>query len=433
MEAQTANIILILVSVALSAFFSSSEAAFLSLRNSPRLQHLVSTGHPGARRAAAMLSQPERLLSTILLGNNLVNILFATLVTIVTLSMIDNEAIGVIVATAVGTSVLLIFGEIIPKAFAVRYPERLAFIYVGPLRAVEVLMWPVVTVLQLISKSVLPGSGTGDGDAPSITEVEIRTLIDIGEAEGAFEPEEAELLENVFRFGDRQVREVMTPRTEMVLVEEGTNLGDFLRVYAEHSHTRFPVYQGEVENVVGIVSAKDVLRTLSAAAVQEGGSATDVTRGAHFVPETKRAAELFEEMRSSGSQMAIVVDEFGGLAGLVTLKRLLEELAGPVGEEGEAPADEYRSIDEFTYLVDGAMALEEANEEMGLDLPRGDFETLAGFVLSELGHIPGEGEMLEYAGLRLEIIAMKNLRIETVRLTKLDGGNSPSTQSGRQQ
>ena len=425
MEGLTTNIILIAVTVGLSAFFSSSEAAFLSLQNSPRLQHLVSTGNPAARRVAAMLEEPERLLSTILLGNNLVNILFATLITIVTLSFIDSEAIGAVVSTAAGTSILLVFGEIIPKAFAVRYSERMAFAYTRPLQAVEVMLWPVVVVLQFISKVVLPGRSDGRGESPSITEGELRTLIDIGEAEGAFEPEEAELLENVFRFGDRRVSEVMTPRTEMVFVERGTAVGDFLRIYAEHSHTRFPVYEGETENVVGIVSAKDVLRSMSAGAGAAGGPVTDVVRDALFVPETKRVAELFDELRGSGRQMAIVVDEFGGLAGLVTLKRLLEELAGPVGEEGQAPAEEYQSIDEFTFLVDGAMSLEEANEELGLSLPGGAFETVAGFVLDGLGHIPAEGEHLESAGARLEVLSMRNLKIETLRLTKLDAGHRP--------
>ena len=202
-------------------------------------------------------------------------------------------------------------------------------------------------------------------------------------------------------------------------------MGDFLRIYAEHSHTRFPVYEGETENVVGIVSAKDVLRSLSAGAGAAGGPVTDVVRDALFVPETKRVAELFDELRGSGRQMAIVVDEFGGLAGLVTLKRLLEELAGPVGEEGQAPEEEYRSIDEFTFLVDGAMSLQEANEELGLRLPGGAFETVAGFVLDGLGHIPREGEHLESAGARLEVLSMRNLKIETLRLTKLDAGHRP--------
>lgn len=421
MDTQTVNIIVIAISVGLSAFFSSSEAAFLSLQGSPRLQHLVSTGDPGARRVSRMLDQPERLLSTILLGNNLVNILFATLMTIVTLSFIEDEAVGVIVATAVGTSVLLVLGEIIPKAFAVRYAERVAFVYARPLQAIELVLWPVVVSLQFISNTVLPNRTPQEAEAPSITEGELRALIDIGEAEGAFEPEEAELLENVFRFGDRQVREVMTPRTEMILVEQGATLAEFLRIYGENSHTRFPVYAGETENVMGIISAKDVLKTLSAREVRGEESVTAVTRRTHFVPETKRVAELFEELRASGNQMAIVVDEFGGLAGLVTLKRLLEELAGPVGEEGEAPEEEYEAIDEFTFQVDGAMDLAEANEELGLNLPEGDFETVAGFVLDVLGHIPSQGERFEYGGLRFEVVEMKNLKVESVKLVKPPG------------
>jgi putative hemolysin len=418
-DGQTVNIIVIAISVGLSAFFSSAEAAFLTLQGSPRLQHLVSTGNPGARRVASMLDRPERLLSTILLGNNLVNILFATLVTIVTLSVIDDEAVGVIVATVAGTSILLVLGEVIPKAFAVRYAERVAIAYARPLQTVEFLMWPVVVVLQSISKRVVPGRSQQELDAPSITEGELRTLIDIGEAEGAFEPEEAELLENVFRFGDRQVREVMTPRTEMTFVKQGATLTEFLRIYTDNNHTRFPVYEGEVENVLGIISSKDVLNTLAARTVRADESVTGVTRPTHFVPETKRAADLFEELRASGNQMAIVVDEFGGLAGLVTLKRLLEELAGPVGEEGEAPEEEYEAIDDFTFQVDGAMDIEEANEELQLHLPDGeDFETVAGFVLDALGHIPSEGEQFEYRGLRFEVVEMKGLKVETIRLTK---------------
>jgi putative hemolysin len=378
---------------------------------------------------SAMLDQPERLLSTILLGNNLVNILFATLMTIVTLSVIDDETVGVIVATVLGTTVLLLFGEIIPKALAVRYAERVAILYTRPLQAFELLLWPVVLILRFISKSVVPGRRQQDAESHSITEGELRTLIDIGEAEGAFEPEEAELLENVFRFGDRQVREVMTPRTEMVFVEHGATLTEFLRIYSQNTHTRFPVFEGEFENVLGIISAKDVLKTLAARTVRPDESVTAVTRRTHFVPETKRAADLFEELRASGNQMAIVVDEFGGLAGLITLKRLLEELAGPVGEEGEAPEEEYETIDEFTFEVDGAMGLDEANEELGIQLPDDDdFETVAGFVLDVLGHIPSEGEQFDFDGLRFEVVEMKYLKIETIRLIK-PHGQPPASES----
>ena len=242
----------------LSAFFSSSEAAFLSFQRS-RLSYLVNSNVPGAELISSMIANMERLLATILLGNNLVNILFASLVTMLVMDFMEDELLGVIVATVLGTAALLVFGEVIPKAFAIRNSEKVAFVYARPLKLVETAFYPVIVGIQFVSRTILVRQVEHESESPSITEGEIRTLIDIGEAEGAFEPEEAELLENVFRFGDRQAREVMTPRTEIVFVEQDSTVEQFLKVYAENSHTRFPVYQGETENVTGIISSKDIL------------------------------------------------------------------------------------------------------------------------------------------------------------------------------
>ncbi len=412
------NIILILVSLCFSAFFSSAESAFLTLQNTPRLQHLVSSGNAKAVRVQAMLNKPERLLATILLGNNLVNILFASLVTMLVLDFLQDQVTGVIVATVLGTAILLIFGEVIPKSFSIRNPEKVAFLYARPLKLVETLFFPVILGIQFVSRTILIRRKGKEAEVPSITEGEIRTLIDIGEAEGAFESEEAELLENVFRFGDRQAKEVMTPRTEVIFVKQQSTLGQFLKIYSDNSHTRFPVYLGETENVTGIISSKDILKSISANDIQLDVIITDSLRPAKFFPETKRISELFQEMRMSGSQIAIIVDEFGGIAGLVTLKKLLTELAGPVGEEGEAPEEEYEAIDEFTYQVDGAMDIDEAKEAFDIDLPNGDFETVAGFVLDYLGHIPVAGEQFEYDGIKIEVVEMKKLRIDSIRLIK---------------
>ena len=195
-------------------------------------------------------------------------------------------------------------------------------------------------------------------------------------------------------------------------------MGQFLKIYSDNSHTRFPVYLGETENVTGIISSKDILKSISANDIQLDVIITDSLRPAKFFPETKRISELFQEMRMSGSQIAIIVDEFGGIAGLVTLKKLLTELAGPVGEEGEAPEEEYEAIDEFTYQVDGAMDIDEAKEAFDIDLPNGDFETVAGFVLDYLGHIPVAGEQFEYDGIKIEVVEMKKLRIDSIRLIK---------------
>ena len=406
--------IVVLVCMALSAFFSSSEAAFLSLQRT-RIAHLVSTGVAGASRVAQMMDQPERMLSTILLGNNLVNVAFAALITVIALSFLD-ERVGVAVATAVATSLLLIFGEVVPKTIAVRHSERVAFLYVRPLKWIEALLWPFVIVLRWIS-SLFGGGGVGV--RRSITEAELRSLIGIGEAEGAFEPEEAEMLESVFRFGDRQVREVMTPRTEIAFVERGAILGEFLDMYAEHSHTRFPVYKGSMDNIVGILSAKDILKSMSSRAIAPDKAVTESIRDAYYVPETKRIAELFDELRQSGNQMAIAIDEFGGIAGLVTLKSLLEEVVGRVGEEGEGPEEEYEALGEGTFQVDGGMSIDEAKDGLGIELPEGDYETVAGFVLESLGHIPAQGEQFEYRDLKVEVTEMKGLKVETIMLTKI--------------
>ena len=183
----------------------------------------------------------------------------------------------------------------------------------------------------------------------------------------------------------------MTPRTEIAFVERGATLGQFLDIYAEHSHIRFPVYKGGMDNIVGILSAKDILKAMSSRAIAPDEAVTEAIRDAYYVPETKRIAELFDELRQSGNQMAIAIDEFGGIAGLVTLKSLLEEVVGRVGEEGEGPEEEYEALGEGTFQVDGGMSIDEAKDGLGIELPEGDYETVAGFVLESLGHIPHSG------------------------------------------
>ena len=408
--------IISLVFLIFSAFFSSSEAAFLSLQKT-RVAYLVNTGIPGAKRVADMIQQPERLLPTILLGNNLVNVAFTALVTVAIVSLL-GEGRGVVVATGVGTVVLLIVGETIPKTIAVRHAERVAFWYARPLKWIETLMLPLVVILQWATRRVNSLLG-GTAVTSSITEAELRTLIDIGEAEGTFEPAEAEMLENVFRFGDRQVREVMTPRTEFVSIERGATLRELLGTYSEQSHTRFPVFKETTDNIIGIISAKDILKALATKSIDYDTTVTDVIRDAYFVPETKRIAELFDELRQSGNQMAIAVDEFGGLAGLVTLKRLSEEVVGPVGEEGTGPEEEYEAIDKNTFQIDGGMSIDEVNEELKINLPEGDFETIAGFVLDALARIPAEGERFDYRNFKFEVTRVDNLKIETITVTKV--------------
>jgi len=412
------EVAVIVLLVILSAFFSSSEAAFLSVQRTARLAHLVKGGMPAARRVAEMLEEPGRLLSTILLGNNLVNVGFTALTTALILNVIDNRGTGLIIATVAGTTTLLLLGEIIPKTIAVRFPIGTAMLFTRPLRIVELALLPLVVVLQWASRIADIGKRDEGADS-SITEAELRTLIDIGEAEGEFDPSEADRLERVFRFGDREVREVMTPRTEIVFVEKDTTLLEFLDIYADHSHTRFPVFKENTDNVIGIVSSKDILKGMASKTITDQEPLTDFVRDVYFVPETKRIAELFEETRRAGNQMAVAIDEFGGIAGLVTAKSLLEEVVGRVGEEGLSPEEEYEVIGTDTFQIEGSMSIDEATAELGIVLPEGEYDTVAGFVLEILGHIPNQGEQFEYRDLKIEITRMENLRVGAIKLTKI--------------
>lgn len=420
---EVVSLVLVSVFLALSAFFSSSEAAFLSLQKT-RVAHLLKEGAPGARRVADMLSEPERLLSTVLLGNNLVNVAFTSVITVIVVNRVkdaageDWEGAGVVIATVIGTVALLLLGETIPKTIAVRNSERVSFLYSYPLKWVEYFLLPFVLILQWITKVVSNLVGGARVVQPSITEGEFRTLIDIGEGEGQFEHDEAERLKGVFRFGDRQVRDIMTPRTEIVFIERGSTVREFLNLYSKSSHTRFPVYRHDTDNVVGVLSLKDILRSFARNELSDDDSVTNVTREVYFVPETKRIAELFDELRRSGNQMAIAVDEFGGVAGLVTLKRLIEEVVGRVGEEGVGAEEEMIRVGQDTYQVDGGMSIDEVRDKLDLNIEDGDFETVAGFALEQLGHIPTKGERFDADGVTFEVIRMDNLKIERLRLTK---------------
>ncbi len=408
------KLIVLPVFLALSALFSASETAFVALPRA-RLLHLVNTGKPGAKLVSQMIQRPEKFLATVLLSNNLMNTAATALTTALAISLIDNGDLAVLVATVVTTLLLLVFGETLPKTLAWGRAETVAFALSRPLTLVGWLLSPAVRLLQVISTLVTTVFGI-NGNRFQVTEEEIRTMISAGSEAGTVEPVEAEMLEKVFRFGDRQVQEIMTPRTEIVWVEKDTTLEEFLLIYSQQTHTRFPVYEADKENIVGILSVKDLLQTMAQNSLQSDSKVSNVLRPAYFVPETKLIGELFSELRLAGRQMAIVIDQHGGVAGLVTLKRLLEVIVGPVGEEGEPAQEEFSAIGENVYDVDAGIGIQEANSDLGLDLPEGDYQTLAGFILEQLGHIPQEGEHVYYRDLRLEITKMTRLKIDRVQI-----------------
>ncbi len=409
---------LLVICLALSGFFSASETAFIALPRA-RLMHLVRSGRPGADRVSHIIQRPERFLATVLLGNNLVNTAAAALATVLALNLIDNKSLSVLAATAGVTTILLLFGETVPKNIAWRRSERVAFAVSRPIRLVELALSPVVTLLQAFSTMTNRALGISSV-TPQIGEEEIRTMIAASAQTGTVEAAEAALLEKVFRFGDRQMREIMTPRPEIVWIEQGDSLQEFLEVYSEHTHTRFPVYDGSMENVLGVLSVKDVLSGLEKHQSSDVGSVTSPLRPAFFVPETKSVSETFTVMREGGHSVVLTVDEFGGIAGLATMKQMMAVIVGQMGEEGIAPEEPVTALGRDAFLMDAGLAISDINEEYGLGIPDGDYQTLAGFILDRLGSIPVVGDVMEFGDLRITIKTMERVRIEEVELRRLN-------------
>ncbi len=414
-------LVLFIICVILSAFFCTSETAFFSVQR-VKLEHMVSTRAKGARRVARMLDRPEKFLSTVLLGTNLVNTAAAALATALVIAVLPEH--GVLIATAGVTVVLLIFAETTPKTLATQHAEKLSTLFVRPLELFSWLFMPIVVVLSWIAIGFTRLVGGTPVSKYIASPEEIRTMIAMGEKEGTVEEAEADMLHKVFDFGDRPVREVMVPRPEVVAIEQGAKVSEFLALYAESPLSRFPVYQENMDNVVGILSVKDVLMARAKDGFDKDGIIDELVRPAYFSPESKRINDLFAEMRDKNFRMCVVVDEYGGTAGIVSLTRLVEEIVGPVGDELAEVEKDFEVINEYTFQVDGSMRIEEVNEEMELDLPEGDYETVAGFVLCLLGHIPKQNEQLRYKGLKLVITEMRGRKIEKILLTKEKTGAS---------
>lgn len=419
-EGLTPSLVVLGIFLVLSAFFSSSEAALLSVQRI-RIQQMVRNRVPGAARVAKLVEHPHRLLPPILVGNNLVNTAAAAVATAVAFTLFENETARIWVPTAAVTIALLIFGETIPKTLAAQHAERFSIIIAWPIVIISWVLRPLSILLEWLSNLAITILG-GRPTANRVTEEEIKAIISMGREEGAVEHGEAEMIRRVLEFGDRLVREVMTPRPEIVWIEQGITIRHFLRIYNQNYHTRFPVFRGKMDNVVGLVAVKDVMRLLASGADLDS-TATLHVRPAMFVPETKRIQELFDEMRSSGEQLAMIADEYGGVAGLVTLKRLVEDIVGRVGSEDEETPIDVVTVNERTYDLDASMLVSEINERLTFAVPQGDYDTLAGFMLEKLGKIPEVGDEFQHSNVRFVVVEMQGVRISRVRIETIGQPN----------
>jgi putative hemolysin len=409
-------IFLLVVCLVFSAFFSGSETAYISLQRF-HLEYLVSTNVKGAKKVARLIERPERFLSVVLFGNTLVNAAATALATALAVYWWGER--GIIIATVVLTVVLLIFCEVTPKTIAAQYSEKLSLLLHRPLQFISWLFTPFVIALSWLSAGFTRIVGGTPVPQSIISDEEIRTMISVGREEGTVEEDEARLLHRVFDFGDRPVYEVMTPRLEVTALPQGATIADFLKLYTEKPLSRFPVYKDSLDNITGVLSIKDVLMARAKGSISNDSTIDDLVRPTYFAPESKHINDLFFEMRDNNYRMAVVIDEYGGTAGIVSLTRLVEEIVGEVGDELAGVERDYEIINEYTFQIDGSMRIEEANREMELNLPEGEeYETVAGFILSLLGHIPRRNEQLRYKGLKIVITEMKGQKIDKVLLTR---------------
>jgi putative hemolysin len=412
------GLILLIVSVLLFALLNSMEIALVG-SSKVRARHLAEQGNVMAKALASLQREQDRFFSATVLLQNLLVFGSAYASQAVAVGVSDSGLVAVGFAVG-GAFVTAFFGELVPKVFASYFSDRWALLTAIPASLLTKLLMPIVVVLSwliAIMSRVLFGQRMEAGSG--VTEAELRMLIESSAEEGSVAEEEAELLDRVFHFGDRRVHEVMVPRTEMVFLWHEDKISDFYTTYVNNSHSRFPVVEEDPDHVIGIIGIKDVLAAVATGAIKPDSPLDSLIRPAMLIPETKAIGELFREMQASGTQMAIAVDEHGGVAGIVTLEMLLEEMVGPIADEIQPADPEIREIDDYTILVDGSLSIEEVRSELGIEIPEGPYDTIAGFVLNLLGHIPAEGEELTFDHHQVVVTEMKGPKIESLRLVKV--------------
>ncbi|MBV0903249.1 hemolysin family protein [Haloarcula salina] len=418
---------LIAVLIGISAFFSSSEIAMFSLP-AHRVDALVEDGVPGSETLAALKGDPHRLLVTILVGNNLVNIAMSSLATGLLVVLGFGQGQAVTVATFGITALVLLFGESAPKSYAVENTESWALRIAKPLKLAEYVLLPLVLLFDYLTRVVNKVTGGRSAIETSyVTREEIQNIIETGEREGVLDEEEREMLQRTLRFNDTIAKEVMTPRLDMTAVPKTASVEEALETCIQSGHTHLPVYERSLDNVVGIVHVHDLVGGRTDGG-DRGGSEplSDLVEPVLHVPESKNVDDLLTEMRKERIHVVIVIDEFGTTEGLLTIEDLTEEIVGEILEGEEREPIEF--VDDDTVVVKGEVNVNEVNEALGIDLPEGEeFETVAGSLFNRAGRLVEEGETFAFDGVEIGVERVENTRITRARLRRVDDGDDADT------
>ena len=405
------RLVLVVVCLVLSAFFSSSETALTTV-NLIRIRNLADNGDKAAAWVLKARRDQSKMLGAILIGNNVVNLSASSMLTVLVTDVFGSQAVGA--ATGVLTLLVLLFGEITPKTIATLEAEKNALRFARVICLLMTILTPVIFVVNLLSGGVLRLLGV-DPNKPtdSITEDELRTIVEVGHEKGVIESEEKEMINNVFDLGDSVARDIMVPRIDMSFVDVEASYEELMEIFRRDHYTRLPVYEDNTDNIIGIINMKDLILLEDRAAF----SVRDYLRQPLFTFESKKLSELMIEMRKTSNNIVIVLDEYGATAGLITLEDILEEIVGDIRDEFDADEeDELKEISKGEYLAAGSMNLDDINDRLGLELVSEDFDSLGGFMIDRLEHLPAEGEEVDTEEVRLVVEKVNKNRIDKVHI-----------------
>jgi putative hemolysin len=406
------EILLFIVCIILSAFFSSSEVALISMTRA-KVRTLDNENRVGSHALLSLKESPEHLLITILIGNNIVNIAAASLATAIAIQMFGDVGVGI--ATGFVVIILLVFGEIGPKIYASRASDSFALAVAPIILFLSKLFTPVIWLVERVSPTLGIGKDIAE---PAVTEEEIKEWIDVGKEGGTIEQGEQDMLYSVLEFGDTTAREIMTPRVDVILMEDSVSFEEAIRIFNETGFSRIPVYHDQIDNITGILNVKDVFSAMVSHRVDS--TVREVMYDPMFVPETKKIDDLLKELQVHRVQMAIVIDEYSSFVGIVTVEDILEELVGDILDEYDKEEPDVQELAPGVHVVDAQMWVEEINETMKLSLPTDEsYETVGGLIIDRLGHLPqhpGEKVEIDHGRITLVVMQMHGRRIVKVKI-----------------
>lgn len=425
------KIALLFVLILVNAFFAMSEIAMISL-NDTKIEKLAEEGDKKAKQILKLTQNSSNFLSTIQIGVTLAGFLtsasaadsFAPLITQAVSPLIPAipesviDTVALILITIIISYFSLVFGELAPKKIGMQKSEKVAYKVVGILLFVMKVTKPFVKILSMSTNGIVRLFGIDPlADEEEVTEEEILMMVDVGEEKGVIENTQAEMINNIFEFDDIDAGDIMTHRVDMTAVEADEPVSEVIKVAVEDGYSRIPVFDDDPDNIIGVVYIKDLLEYVGKE-LPEKKTIREIMRPAYFIPETKKCGQLFTEMSEKRVQMAIVVDEYGGTAGLLTLEDIVESIVGNIHDEYDTEEAEISKINDNTFTVEGTTDLDEIDELVGATLPEGDYDTVAGFIISQLGFLPKDGDMdtVEYENLKFTILSVEDKRIAKVRI-----------------